>query len=454
MAKRTQKMSVVHPHAAGIDIGSRSHFVAVGQGKDQVKEFGVYTKNHQEMINWLKQEKIKTIAMESTGSYWQNLFSDLQNAGFEVYLVNGKFSKHMKGKKTDILDCQWIQNLHSLGLLSHSFLPDSTTEQLRTYLRHRSSLIESAALASKRMQKYLRLMNFRLDVVVKDICGLTGLKIIKAICQGESNTEKLAEFRHGNCHKSKQEIKEALQSNGRKDYLFALQQQHETYHETQEKIKKCDKQIQIFLDEYFDQNPEKKKLKTEDKIHKRKHKNTPKNIDINQVAFKFFGGVDLMNIEGIGHNTILTLMGEIGPDGLEKFDSAKQFTSWLRLAPNNKVSGGKIIKSKVQKGRNRLKTALRHAANTIGNLKNANLNPFFIRICIRKGRTAAITAKARKLAVIIWKMVVKKIPYNPPNQYEFLDQKRKRLVREMKKKMAKFDITTQELNQNNSLNFR
>ena len=163
------------------------------------------------------------------------------------------------------------------------------------------------------------------------------------------------------------------------------------------------------------------------------------------MAFQYFGGVDLMQVEGVSHATILALMSEMGLDGFFKFGSGKQFASWLRLAPNNKVSGGKILHSKVQKGSNRLKLALRNAANVIGNLKDANLNPFFMRICIRKGRTAAITATARKLAVIIWNMIVKQEQYNPPNQYEYLDQKRKRKVREMQKYIHKFDIKANEL---------
>ena len=233
-------MEIVNTNSAGIDVGSRSHYIAKGQQIDDVKEFGVCASDHQELIKWLKKYKVKTIAMESTGSYWQNLFSALQAAGFDVLLANGKFTKNIKGKKTDVLDCQWIQNLHSLGLLSGSFLPDQTTEQLRTYCRHRSNLMDMAASTSKKMQKYLRLMNLRLDIVVKDVCGLTGLKIIDAICQGESDSETLASFRHGNCRRSEKEISNALQSNGREDYLFALQQEFQTYKELQEKIKECD----------------------------------------------------------------------------------------------------------------------------------------------------------------------------------------------------------------------
>lgn len=438
-------LEIVNPQAAGIDVGSRSHFVAKGQQTDDVREFGVCASDHGELIVWLKKYGIKTIAMESTGSYWQNLFSALQGAGFEVLLANGKFTKNIKGKKTDVQDCQWIQKLHSLGLLSGSFLPDETTEHLRTLCRHRSNLMDMAASTSKKMQKYLRLMNLRLDIVVKDICGLTGLQIIEAICQGETDSKVLASFRHGNCRKTESEISKALQSNGRKDYLFALQQEYQIYNELQEKIIQCEHKIKEQLESTLKDQRHTEKLKTTDKIHKRINKNAPKSIDLNQVAFKYFGGVDLMGIEGLSHSTVLTMMSEVGPGGLLKFPTGNHFASWLRLAPNNKISGGKILSSRIPKGSNRLKTALRLAANCIGNMKGANLHNFFMRICIRKGRTAAITATARKLAIIIWNMVVKKMPYNPPSQYEFFEQKRKRKILEMRKLILKLDIQPTEI---------
>jgi hypothetical protein len=289
-------------------------------------------------------------------------------------------------------------------------------------------------------------MNLRLDVVVNDICGLTGLTIIHEICNGETYPQKLAALRHGNCRKSEQEIAKALQSNGRTDLLFALKQEFEMYNETILKIQKCDEQMNQFLNKYFDQNQELYKLETTSKKHKRENKNSPKSFDINQVAYKYFGGVDLMQIEGVSHSTVMSIMSEIGPEGFKKFETAKQFASWLRLAPNNKISGGKILSNKIPKGSNRLKIALRQAANVIGNMKNANLNNFFVRISIRKGRSAAITATARKLAIIIWNMIVKKEEYAPNNPYEFLDQKRKRIVRELQNKIARFEIMTDELN--------
>jgi transposase len=443
MKKEKMTLDVVNPQAAGIDVGSRSHYVAIGQRDEDVKEFGVYNEDLIALGRWLVENGVKTVAMESTGTYWQSLFTTLQGVGLEVILCNGKFTKNIKGKKTDVKDCQWIQKLHTLGLLSGSFLPDEATEQLRTYCRHRANLLEQAADTSRKMQKYLRLLNLRLDVVVKDITGLTGLSIIDAICKGEMNPEKLASLRHGNCKKSEQEIAKALQSNGRKDLLFSLTHEYELYQVFQGKISACDNEIQKLLHKQINSDNNKKQHHIEGKVHKRLNKNNP-DININLLSYQYFEGVDLLAIEGVSHSTVLTLMSEVG-HGMHKFESAKQFTSWLRLAPNNKISGGKILSNKIPKGSNRLKIALRQAANAIGNLKDTALSNFFKRIAFRKGRTSAISATARKLAVIIWNMITKKVPYKTDTQYEFLDQKRKRKVLEMKKLIHKFDISSDDL---------
>jgi len=397
MEQKEISMEVVNPNAAGVDIGSRSHWAAVGQRTEEVQEFGVFNDDLKRMASWFKEKKVSTVAMESTGTYWQALYAVLLSEGIEVILCNGKFTKNIKGKKTDIKDCQWIQKLHSLGLLTNSFLPDKQTEQLRTYCRQRALLLDSSASATKKMQKYLRLLNLRLDVVVNDIVGQTGLSIIKAICEGESNPERLAELRHYNCRRSKEEIAKALQTNGR----------------------------------------------IEKKPHKKVNKNSPKDIDLNLKSYQYFEGVDLMAIEGMSYSTVLAIMSEVGLEGIKKFKTAKQFASWLRLAPNNKISGGKILSSKVPKGSNRLKIALRNAANAIGNLKDSTpLRDFFQRINYRKGRVSAISATARKLAVIIWNMVVKNKPYYNPVEYLYLDQKRKRgLVKRIQKQITKFELS-------------
>ena len=445
MPKKEIALKIINPNAAGIDVGSRSHFVAVGQSLNDVKEFGVYNENLHALAQWLLDNNITTAAMESTGTYWQNLFSILQEVGIKVILVNGKFTKNIHGKKTDVKDCRWLQQLHSIGLLTGSFLPDSETDLLRTYCRHRTNLIQLAADTTRKMQKYLRLLNLRLDIVIRDITGITGLAIIEAVCNGEKNPTSLAHLRNHNCRKSKEEIAKALQSNGRADFLFALQQELDLYKTFQLKIEACDLEIEKMLNQSIGKDESKKNLKTDDKIYKRNNKNAPKNIDINQMAYQYFNGIDLMAIEGVSHSTVIALMSEVGYEGIKKFETAKQFTSWLRLSPNNRISGGKVLSNKIPRGSNRLKIALRNSANAVGNLKDTHLSNFFNRIAFRRGRMAAVSATARKLAVIIWNMIVKAVKYNPPTLYEFLDQKRKRKVLEMKKLIHKFDITINDL---------
>ena len=446
MSKKQMSLEVVNPNAAGVDVGSRSHWVAVGQDAQDVKEFGVYSEDHLNLCKWLTEHSISTIAMESTGTYWQNLFSSLVAFGFDVILVNGKQTKNIKGKKTDIKDCQWIQKLHSLGLLSSSFLPDSTTDIIRTYSRHRQNLIKQSSRTVLKIQKYLRLMNLRLDVVVKDIVGLTGTKIITEFIAGERSGKKLAGYRHYNCRKSEEEIAKALQYNGRNDYLFALKQEWDTYLHLQQQIQEVDAEIKKLLENIIDEDDNKKQHIATKKPHKRKNKNTIGGADMNQIAYQYFEGIDLMAIEGVNDATIMTIISEIGLEGIKKFDSAKQFTAWLRLAPNNKISGGKVLSHHLPKGSSRLKIAFRNAANSIGNLKEGHLADFFRRINYKKGRATAVSATARKLAVIIWNMLVKDIPYNPPTQYLFLDEKRKLgLVKRIKKQIDKFEIEPEQL---------
>ena len=440
------ELDIINPKAAGIDVGSRSHYVAVGQSLEDVKEFGVYAEDLTALCLWLLSYGVNSVAMESTGDYWQNLYAELMKHGIDVVLCNGKFTKHAKGKKTDVQDCRHIQKLHALGLLTSSFLPDETTEKLRTYCRHRSNLIASAAGTARKMQKYLKFLNFRLDVVVKDVCGLTGLAIIEDICKGNLDPESLAEHRHYNCRKSKEEIAKALHGNNREDFLFGLKQEYQTYQFFQKQIKACDKKIDKFVKQELKRWPEKTKLKTTDKPYKRQNKNAISIKNFNQIAYQYFGGVDLMAIEGLSHSTVLSIMSEIGPDGFKKFPTSKQFVSWARLAPNNKISGGKVLSNKLPKGSNRIKIALRQAANAIGNLKDTHLSDFFRRVAFRKGRQAAVSATARKLGVIIWTMVTKKVPYSPPKEYLFLDQKRKlKMLTRIKKNIFKFDIKPEDV---------
>ena len=442
-SKKSIKMEIVNPNAAGIDVGSRSHFVAIGQGLDQVREFGVYSEDLVALGQWLLENEIDTVAMESTGDYWQNLFSELIRIGIKVDLVNGKFTKNPTRQKTDVLDCQHIQKLHALGLLRASFLPDSQTEQLRTYCRQRLSLIEQKAKSNNKIQKFLKLLNLRLDIVVRDVTGLTGMKIIRAIVKGERNPEVLASMRHYNCRKSEEEIAKALISNGRTDYLQCLKQELKIYDFYTGEIAQLDKTLSIEIANYINSMDDVVDDLPTEKKHKRLNKNSLKTIDLNIASYQYFGGVDLLEIPGVSYSTILTLMSEIGPNGLDEFPSSKHFTSWLRLAPNNKVSGGRVMSSRVQKGSNRMKLAFRNAAYSIAKLKGTPLHKFYKKIAFKKGGRKAITATARKLAVIVWNMITKKVAYRAQETYLFLDQKRKQLA-VLRREMLKLGLDPNE----------
>lgn len=358
MKKQQLPLTVFNPHAAGIDVGSRTHFVAIGQTQKEVKSFGVYAEDLTALVQWLLENKVTTVAMESTGNYWQNLFVELINNGLEVILTNGKFTKNINRKKTDVLDCQWIQKMHALGLLPSSFLPDDTTEKLRTLCRHRTNMIQQRADSSRKMSKFLKYLNFRLDVVVRDVTGLTGLKIIEDICKGNLDPKSLAAHRHHNCRKSEEEIAKALVSNQRDDYLFGLKQEFDRYQFYTQKISECDNEIGGFLDILIRKKEDPVDDIPENKYFKRKNKNTIKGIDLNIVSYQYFNGVDLLAIPGVSHSTVLTLMSEIGPEGFKKFPTAQHFTSWLKLAPNNKISGGRILSNRIPQGSNRLKIML------------------------------------------------------------------------------------------------
>lgn len=334
--------------------------------------------------------------------------------------------------------------MHILGLLPSSFLPDEATEKLRTLCRHRTNMISQKVDPSHKIQKFLKWLNFRLDVIVRDVTGLTGIKIISAICKGDLNPESLAKHRHYNCRKSEQGIAKSLVSNGRKDYLYGLQQEYARYEFHKTMIQQCDMEIGAFLHQFINQKEEVVDDLPEKRPYKRQNKNGIKGIDLNIIAYQYFDGVDLLTIPGVSHSTVLTFMSKIRPEGLKKFSSAKKFAFWIKLAPNNKISGGRILSNKIPKGSNRLKIALRNAANTVGNLKDSDLGKFFKKIAFRKGRQAAITATVRKITVILWNMVTKKMQYNPTNQYIFLDEKR-RAIAQLRKKISRFGIDPNDL---------
>jgi len=461
-------MPVINTHAAGIDVGSRSHFAAVGQDLSDVREFGVYDQDLRDCAAWLKSYGITTVAMESTGSYWQNLYDVLVESGFKVFLVAGRQTKNMEGK-TDVKDCRWIQFLHSVGLLTSSFLPELETEELRTLFRHRDFLLKQAAKYTCalhevqsicKMQKCLRLMNFRLDVVLNDVTGKSGQAIIKAIISGERDAQKLAALADWRVKKSKDEIAKALSYNGRTDYMYELADSFDIYQSYVKKMEECDtcaaQSASKKMEELMRAQIVKlKKPQTSPpplKKAKKLSKNTPK-IPIHELSWQWNQEVDLMSIGGVGHSTVLAINSEIG-QSIDKFPTAKAFASWLRLSPDNRISGGKVLSSRVRKGSNRVASALRHAAESIGKhvccakckQKDAPLYPFFQRIMHRKGRCAAIIATARKLAVIIWTMLTKKVKFIPYDTTKIENQIREKQVKKINKLLKVFEVKAHEIN--------
>jgi transposase len=431
-----KKMQILNPNAAGIDVGSRSHFVAIGQEDNEIKEFNVYQSGLKELVEFLKTNGIKTVAMESTGSYWQSLFLLLQDQKFEVLLVQGTQTKNLKAK-TDVKDAQWIQKLHSLGLLRGSFLPSQSTMEIRTLHRHGESLVEESVKYVNKMQKALRLMNFRLDVAISDIVGVSGIRIIKAILEGETSGEKLAQYCDNRVKKSKEEIADALQGKINPELLHELSNCFDIYLFLQEKIKNNSQKINKVLQEQVKEIvlPEDIKL-----AKKKRSRKKEVQLDVQAHCCKIFG-VDLFAIECISEGTVASFLAEVGTD-IYKFKTAKQFVSWLRLAPNNKISGGKILSSRTPKGKNKFALTLRNAANSIDRKKDGHLMLFFKRIAYKKGRGAAITATARKIAVIIWNMIVKKTEYIAVNTQEYIQEIKSKKIAQIKKIMKKYEIET------------
>lgn len=432
-------MPLVNPHAAGIDIGSKSHFVSVAQ--DNVSEFGVCTDDLHQLAHHLQAHGVKTVALESTGFYWKPLFILLQDYGFEVILVNARHIKNVKGHKTDVVDCKWLQLLHSIGLLSNSFQPDLFTGKLRAYTRHRKYLIESASRYIAKMNKVLVLMNIQLSVVLRDITGLSGRRVIEAILTGERDAKTLAGLVSTRVKSSRQAIEKALVGDWREEYVFELQQSYELYELYWEKIRQTDVEIEKLLI----QKPAAPSVdweKYQPISRKGYQKNDPK-IDLGRHAYEMSGGVDLLHIDGVGYGTLLTLMSETGFD-LSMFPSDKHFASWLGFAPNRKITGGKVLSSRTRNKTNPLAKAIRDAANAAGN-SHSRLGDFFRRIAYRKGRPVAITATARKIAVILYQMLTKKEAFNYAFSQQEQSKQRNRQLKNIIKKIKNTGITLGEL---------
>ena len=439
-------MPLVNSNAAGIDIGSRFHFVAIGEGKENTRKFGVFTEDLHQIASYLKSNGIKSVAMESTGFYWKPLFVLLQDYGFEVILANAKHVKNVRGRKTDMIDCQWIQKLHSCGLLSASFQPDNFTAELRAYTRHRRNLIQSASGYISKMQKTLVLMNIQLSTVLDDLTGKTGQAILRAILSGERDTKKLADLTDPRVKASKETIAKSLEGTWRQEYLFELKQCFELYHYFWEKINECDKKIEALLEKEIIEREKKDGVaRAEYKPGKKKRgKNAPK-FDVDKYAYQLTDGIDLCKIDGVSYSTILVLLSEVGINLSNDFPTSKNFTSWLGLSPNNKISGGKVLSKKTEKKKNQLANALRQVANTIGNTKQTPLAEFFRRIQAKKGRAVAITATARKIATIIYCMLTKREQFNYVDLDEYKERFRKQRLKSIQKQINYLNITNKEL---------
>lgn len=427
---------VVNAHAAGIDVGSTSHFVCVAQ--DNVKEFSVFTSDLHQIARHLLEHGVKTIAMESTGFYWKPLFVMLQSYGFEVYLVNARHLKNVKGHKTDVVDSKWLQFLHSIGLLTNSFQPDVFTHQLRTYVRHRKSLIEDASKYITKMNKTLVLMNIQLKAVLRDITGASGLRVIEAILKGERDAKRLESLVSDLCQSERKDIEKALKGDFRPEYLFELQDCYDLYKYYWAKIDKIDKEIERLLII----NTKDSEMKSLPGKRKDQSKNDPK-IDVLSYAYRMTEGVDLSQVPGVNVGTVLTVMSETSFD-LSMFPSAKHFASWLGLSPNRKITGGKVFSSKTRKQTSPLAKILREAANAAGNSKT-RLGDFFRRLAYRKGRLVAIIATARKIAVIIYKMLKNKSSYCYEYSQDDTKHIRSAKLKQIIKTVKNYEITKKEL---------
>ena len=429
----TTSLHCIKPNAAGIDIGSKSHFVAVPSDRDSkfIREFKFFTEDLYALSDWLKSCKIETVAMEATGSYWISLYEILEKAGFEVYLVNSRHTKNVAGRKTDVQDCQWIQQLHSYGLLKNSFIPDYLTKELRHYVRHRDNLIRTSARQLQLIQKALIEMNLQIQNVISDIAGDTGMKIVRAICAGERDAKVLAEYRDPRCKSSKEIIEKSLCGHYKNEILFSLEHALSTYDHYQEQIRECDKKLELKTKEFTDKSDG-----AELQNKKREGKKNKFEFEGQEALWKMLG-VNLLEIPGMNVKTAMTLVSEIGTS-VSNFRSAKHFASWLGLAPNNKISGGKKLSGKTVSSTNRIKQALRMAAQCLER-SNSSLGVFLKRMKARVGAPKALTAVARKLAVIIYNMMSKKTKYEGQDPLEFEKAYRKNFENRVKKQAEMLD---------------
>jgi transposase len=423
-------IETLNPNAAGIDIGSESHYVSVGIEKDErpVRNFGCYTPDLVEMAEWLKSCGVSTVAMESTGVYWIPVYQVLEQHGLDVKLVDARHVKNVPGRKTDVVDCQWIQQLHSYGLLSGCFIPSAEIGVLREYWRQRANLVELSSREILHMQKSFEQMNLHLHKVLSDITGVSGMRIIRAIISGERNPSVLACMREPGVKKSEEEIVKALTGNYREEHLFTLRQAIELYDVFQSKIRECDSKVEEYLKRFADKgNQDEFKSKP---VTRRK--NEP-HFDLGKQLYRVTG-VDMTMIDGISSLTAQTVISEIGLD-VSDFPDEKHFTSWLTLCPENRITGGKVKNRRSRRSSNRVATALRLAAQSLHHSKSA-LGAFFRRIAAKRGIAKAITATARKLACLIYRMLKYGMVYVDDGQEKYEQRYQEQQIKSLQKRAA------------------
>lgn len=417
---------VVNPNAAGIDIGDLLIAVAVPVDRDPqpVREFEAFTEDLLAIARWLKQCNVDSVAMECTGVYWKNLYAVLVEQGFRVCLANSRHTKNVTGRKTDMSDAQWIQQLHSCGFLASAFLPDDATQTLRTLVRQRRAITQDSTRYIQRMQKALELMNIKLHAVISDITGKTGTAILSAIIGGERDPEKLLLLVDDRIKADRGTLYKSLQANWRDEYLFVLKQSYETYLHLQSQKDLYDQQIERVLDA-FQKKMTPDQIIQVDPVNKKQKKRKQPKANIRKYLHAILG-VDVIDIPGISEIAALEIVSETGTD-LSKWPSRNHFVSWLNLCPNNKISGGKLISSQILKKKpNAAAVAFRTAANTMCR-SNSWIGDYFRRLKAKGGQKYAIVASARKLAIIYYEMVSSGVQYKPLDNTEY-----KRIVQRKK----------------------
>jgi transposase len=430
--ERKKKVSVhqawplINAHAAGIDLGSREHWVAVPEAcaEPNVRCFGTFTTDLEALADWLKKCGVTSVAMEATGVYWIPLFQLLERRGFEVLLVNARQIKNVSGRKSDVLDCQWIQRLHTYGLLGASFRPADPYCVVRAYLRYRDELVAARSTQTQHMQKALQQMNLQLTQVLSDINGESGLAIIEAVLQGERNPLKLAALANRRVRASRDQIAKALVGDYRVEYLFQLKTAFELYHTYEAKIRSCDEELGRQMEQLPDRvDPKAKPLPA---------KNSSKNLDENLRQSLYLKlGVDLTAIEGIGALVALTVLTEVGPD-LSRFKTEKHFTSWLGLCPDNRISGGQVLSCRTRRVVNRLSDALRLSATTLERSPTA-LGAYYRRMKAKLGAAEGVTAMAHKLARILYRLLKYGEEYVRQGLEEYEQKHRERKLKQLQK---------------------